>query len=528
MKNHASLSSASKAPPSPLRRPRSRIPLGLAAGAAALISCNTPSAYAETWVLTTGGSWAAAANWDPASVPNAVGAVAQFSAINAANRAITNDSGAAGFTVGSISFDLTDTGTFTNSLTTGTAGSRLILDNGGAGVTISTTGNGTGNNAISVPLVLSDVVAAQVDQTTSSSAAGSLNLTATITGTGSIIKQGDGAMTLGTGAKTYTGATVLNGGRTRISNLGQPTTTSSFTINAGAQLTLIANTGNFTFGSGPLILNGSGATSGPYAVFPGAIRNDTGYVAIINNAVILESPTLLHVEGAATGSLTFPNTVSGPGSLTLTAPNSSSNQGRLVLTGLNSYEGGTFVNGGTLVVNSDAALGLATGAIEINSGFSNATLQAADNLSTTARTLTLGIGGGTIDTNGNEITFGVGSTVTGTTLRKIGAGKLTIAGAQTYDTLTTTDGRTDLASALGTGTSTINANAETNISVSQTLDALNIGGSAVVALDAVAGFGDLAGNPGPSVPEPGGAALLFGGLGLLLGRRRRESGPLAK
>jgi hypothetical protein len=130
--------------------------------------------------------------------------------------------------------------------------------------------------------------------------------------------------------------------------------------------------------------------------------------------------------------------------------------------------------------------------------------------------------GGRIDTNGNDVTFGVGSTITGTTLRKIGAGKLTIAGAQTYDTLTTTDGRTDLASALGAGNSTINANAETNISVSQTLAALNIGGGAV------AGFGDLAGNPVQSIPEPGSAALLLGGLGLLLGLRRREAGPLAK
>src|SRR4030095_15927287 len=70
-------------------------------------------------------------------------------------------------------------------------------------------------------------------------------------------------------------------------------------------------------------------------------------------------------------------------------------------------------------------------------------------------------------------------------LTKIGAGKLAILGVQTYDTLTTEAGRTDLGTALGTGTSTINANATTNLGVSQTLSALNIGAGGVVTLGAL-------------------------------------------
>src|SRR5439155_9007852 len=134
---------------------------------------------------------------------------------------------------------------------------------------------GTGNNSFAEPLVLNDSVNGIVNQTTSSSAAGSLNLTATMSGTGGFTKSGDGLATFGTGAKTYTGATVVNGGRMRISSAAAPTATSSLTVNTGGQLNLIT-AATYAFGSGPLNLNGSGPTSGPFAVFPGAIRNDTG------------------------------------------------------------------------------------------------------------------------------------------------------------------------------------------------------------------------------------------------------------
>ena len=243
--------------------------------------------------------------------------------------------------------------------------------------------------------------------------------------------------------------------------------------------------------------------------------------------------------------------MSGPGSLSLTAPNvSDADQGNLILTGTNTYEGGTFVNGGILNVNSDAALGAAASVLSLNGtlfagNYLTATLRASGTISTTARTLVLGqfgnAVGGRIDTNGNDVTFGVGSTITGTTLTKIGAGKLTIAGTQTYDTLNTEGGRTDIASAVGTGSSTIIANAETNISASQTLSSLTIGDGAVVQLTATLppapevanASGASESQPGSehageeavsfakAIPEPGSAALLLSAIGVLFARRRR-------
>ena len=114
------------------------------------------------------------------------------------------------------------------------------------------------------------------------------------------------------------------------------------------------------------------------------------------------------------------------------------------------------------------------------------------------------------------------------TLTKTGAGSLTISGAQTYDTLNANEGVTNVNSALGTGTSTLNASATVHINASQTLAALNIADGVEVT------FGDglpFAGGPDKSagfgggvavVPEPGSMGLLAVGALGLLGRRRRR------
>jgi autotransporter-associated beta strand protein len=352
---------------------RNRVPLRAAMPVVALITLvvisNPQTIRSETWNLGTGGSYSTAGNWSPATVPNGVGASVIFNGLatlsnpdQTANRGITLDGPK---TVGSILFN-NDLSTFTNTISTGSGG-PLTFDAAGAGpATINTTGFATGNNTISVAMVLTDSLSAFVDNTSASSAAGSLNLTAAINGPGGFTKFGDGLATFGTGAKTYTGATVLNGGRMRISVAAQPSMTSSFTINTGAQLTLIATDGAYQFGTGLLTINGSGPTSGSFANFPGAIRQDTDRAYSIGNAVFLQTDSLIHVQGSSLGRLTLGNTVSGPGRLTLTAPGSDANLGTLFLNSSNTYSGGTTVNGGTLVVNG-AAASLGTGEVVVNS-----------------------------------------------------------------------------------------------------------------------------------------------------------------
>jgi autotransporter-associated beta strand protein len=424
--------SATRSFPVRLSIPRLRLGLALGGAAALLLFC-VPSTRAQIWNLGGGGSWGTAANWNPASVPNAVGAGVTFNGAatgsnpaQTGNRAVTLDGAR---TVGSIIFN-NDLSTFTDTISTGTGG-PLTFDEVGTGpATITTMGAGTGNNTISVAMIFNDTVVGIVNNTSASSAAGSLNLTGTIGGAGGFTKNGDGLATFGTGAKTYTGATVLNGGRLRSSSAAAPTATSSFTINAGGQLDIISS-GTFSFGSGPLNLNGAGPTSGPFAPFPGAIRPDTSLIITINNAVVLQSDTVLHMQGSATGSLTLGGSVSGAGKLTAGAIPHDANVGAIVLSAANSYTGGTVVEAGTLDVSGAlATLGTADVAVHsANLAFagSSAKLKIETGvLNAIADTATLSLaGGGTAgvaDDGYADLGLGVNDLVAGLVLGGVAQG----------------------------------------------------------------------------------------------------------
>jgi len=457
---------------------------------AALLSWHPHSAHAAVYNKGVGATWNDVANWsNPSDIPNTTGENATFNGAatannvaQSANRTVPLDGAK---TVGSILFN-NDLSNFTNTISTGTGG-PLTFDEAGSGPSIITTqGAGTGNNTISVATVLNDDLTAVVNNVSATSGSGSLNLTTAISGVGGFTKQGGGLTTFGSGAKTYGGATVIDGGRLRLSLAAQPSATSSFTINSGGQLTII-NPGTivpqtFTFGSGSLNLNGSGPTSGPFAVFPGAIRSDTGNQSTIDNTVVLQSNALLHVEGL-TGSLTFPRQVSGVGKLTLAGPSSSANQGQLVLNGANSYQGGSLVAGGNLVA-SGATATFGTGNVTVDDDQNTATPNArltitsgvldaiADNA-----TLFLAGGGavaGTADSGYADLGTGVNETV----------GGLFLGGVQQSPAIPTTYGST-------TSPATVQNNEY-------------FAGSGVVTV----------------IPEPGVASALIGGFGALLGFRR--------
>ncbi|WP_167522270.1 autotransporter-associated beta strand repeat-containing protein [Brucella tritici] len=99
--------------------------------------------------------------------------------------------------------------------------------------------------------------------------------------------------------------------------------------------------------------------------------------------------------------------------------------GTLVLSGTNIYTGGTNINGGTLVAGANNNLGATSGGLNFNGGTLRLS-SAFDN----ARAVTLGAGGGTIETAAGNSTFS--GTITGAgALTKRGAGTMILTGADT-------------------------------------------------------------------------------------------------
>jgi fibronectin-binding autotransporter adhesin len=132
--------------------------------------------------------------------------------------------------------------------------------------------------------------------------------------------------------------------------------------------------------------------------------------------------------------------------------------GTLVLSNTgNSYQGATAINDGILSIASDAVLGTVPGSATTNLTFGGGTLQASAALTINAnRSITLGLGGGTIDTNGFSVAFG--GTISGSNaLTKAGAGTLTLTGTNTYiGTTTISAGTLQIGNGIASGSLTSN------------------------------------------------------------------------
>ena len=154
--------------------------------------------------------------------------------------------------------------------------------------------------------------------------------------------------------------------------------------------------------------------STPGLALTGPVNLPNGFTSSF--ATFLMGPTTL----MQTGTGTLSGIISGTGGLTIGG-------GQVNLTGVNTYFGGTTVTGGAILgINADSGLGDSSGRLTLNNG----TLAALVDL-TLARRVTLDAGGGTFNTNGNNITLATGVTGVGG-LTKAGLGVLTLEGANRY------------------------------------------------------------------------------------------------
>ena len=329
-------------------------------------------------------------------------------------------------------------------------------------------------------------------------------------------KTGAGILTIGNGGNSYRGATTINAGTLSVGTLANGGSSSSIGASTSAAANLVLS------GGGTLLYTG------------GTVSTDRAFTLNAGGGKV--------DVASGTATLTVSGAGLGAGSLT------KNGNGTLALGGANTHSGDTLVNAGTLALANVNALQnstLDTGSVGAQSVTFTVAGTNTYNIGALKGSDDLAIGGNTIKvgSNNQSTVFNGSLTGAGGTATKVGTGKFELDGLQDYATLNTQGGRTDLNNTLGTGTSVINADAQTNITVSQTLGALNIGLGAVVNFGspappapAFAGEGfagdlpdfdnaapaDLAGAPVQGVPEPGSAALLLtAALGFLARRSKR-------
>ena len=252
----------------------------------------------------------------------------------------------------------------------------------------------------------------------------------------------------------------LSGGGTL--NFGVTTTLSRFDFNGN----YTAFTGNINLtgsGNARLFSNGGAFNANSFqsttldlggTVFITPVTNSTGNTYLIGALTGTSATAGLgggsagspnYTVGGLNTSTTFNGLITGNAILTKTG------SGSLTLTNGNSYTGLTNLNGGTLVINGQFALG---GALYAGTTFNGGALGYVANLPGTngngditadsggvAKPVTLLAGGGTVNTNGNTVSFANPITGTGA-FTKAGAGTLTLNGANTYAGATNVTGGT--------------------------------------------------------------------------------------
>ncbi|GFZ92994.1 autotransporter-associated beta strand repeat-containing protein [Dyella caseinilytica] len=302
-----------------------------------------------------------------------------------------------------------------------------------------------------------------------------------ISGSGSLSQSGSGTLTL-TSAETYTGSTAVGAGKLALSGNGSIANSSGVSVANGATFDISAATsgasiaslngnGSVNLGNQTLALtqangNFSGVISGSGSitlvngnqVLSGA-NTYTGVTTIDSSATLTLAGSLassssidhgtLDVAASATGvsirnlsgdgvvvlgsMLTmgggsFAGTIAGTGGLVVSGSNTT-------LAGTNTYSGGTTIDNGTLSVSSDANLGAANGALSLSGGTLNVT---GNTFTGTARAITLGSNGGTLDIADSTNTFTLGQSLSGGgALGKSGAGTVVLTGNNSYDGGTT-------------------------------------------------------------------------------------------
>jgi autotransporter-associated beta strand protein len=384
---------------------------------AARISSPAIPTTAATWIGPSGGPWSQSTFWDPAAVPNGVGALADFKpSVPNATTMVTVMDVSGGATLGTLTLGGSAAHSWTVSLF-----QPLTMDNSGSGAVISNINPDTGSHRLLVSgsqsLVLADNLSI-INSGGSTSVDGSINITAKITGTGNL--------TISNVSNNINAGQILIGGASASTFFGSTTITSGAVVfqgnaafgAAGNQITLGSNGGgsasliglgnNSNLQNPVIVAGGTGGTTTLGSIFTSPFSSSlfSGPLVLNGNVSLFNDSTF--------NSVIYVNTISGVGGITKIG------MGDSFLSGNNSFAGATIVNQGLLQVTSTNALG-GTASISVNSGGTLVFVGSSTNRINDHAEIILngnGSAGAQLFTNGNS--------EHGTTNNKPGMGPLTL------------------------------------------------------------------------------------------------------
>jgi len=339
---------------------------------------------------------------------------------------------------------------------------------------------------------------------------------------GGVVSLDGGTLRLGSsGAIGTTSPIEFNGGTLQFSDANTTDVSSRFVDIPGQAFRIDTDGQDVTFasaitgdsatfdklGTGTLTLSADNTYDGTTTISAGTLRIGDGGTAgqVVGNIVNNGSLVFDRSDGP-----TFAVTISGTGSLT------QQGTGTLILVGDNSYEGGTNLDAGVLVLGSLNAIG-SSGTISFGGG----TLQYNDANQTdySARISTAGGEAIRINTHFENIDFATGLAGAGTTLEKLGDGMLTLSAASTYSGGTTVSGDTLQVAATGSIT---HASADLVVGTSAGNGTLFVNGGSVSVRNATLGRDD--GSIGALTVDNGGTFTSSGSL--LVGSGDSASGTV--
>ncbi|EJT1923413.1 autotransporter-associated beta strand repeat-containing protein, partial [Salmonella enterica] len=318
-------------------------------------------------------------------------------------------------------------GTFDNAI----SGSGQVVKSGDDVLTLSGANSYSGGTLISDGTLVASNVEALGSGDVTNDAVLELNTGGTfdntISGSGRVVKSGDGALTL-SGANSYSGGTLISdgtliAGRVDVLGSGDVTDNATLELNTGGTFdNAISGSGQVVkSGDDVLTLSGANSYSGGTLISDGTLVASN--VEALGTGDVTDNATLEMNTGGD-----FINNIGGTGRV------EKSGDDALTLSGSNTYTGGTTINDGTLIATSVDALG--SGDVTNNA------------------VLELNTGGDFINNIG-----GTGR------VEKSGDETLTLSGSNTYTGGTLISGGTLVATnveALGTGDVTDNAVLELN------------------------------------------------------------------